>query len=78
MTMIVVDFFSEAACKGGELTEGWYFYDDADETVVGGPFDDEDDAITAAEFGVTWQATNYPQSLKARLQGRAEGPASGV
>ena len=76
--MIVVDFFSAAACKGGELLEGWYWWDDEDDNAVGGPFDDQDDAITAAEFGASWAYTNTFSSLKARLQGRAEGPASGV
>ena len=44
--MILIDFFTEASCKGTELIEGWYWYDDADDTLVGGPFDDEEDAMT--------------------------------
>ena len=35
--MILIDFFTEASCKGTELIEGWYWYDDADDTLVGGP-----------------------------------------
>jgi len=30
--MILIDFFNEDCCKGTELTEGWYWYDDDDET----------------------------------------------
>ena len=30
--MILIDFFSEAACKGTELIEGWYFYADDDDS----------------------------------------------
>lgn len=46
--MILVDFFSEDCCKGTELIEGWYFYADHDDSLVGGPFDSEDQAIKAA------------------------------
>ena len=35
--MILIDFFTKASCKGTELIEGWYWYDDADDTLVGGP-----------------------------------------
>lgn len=52
--MILIDFFSAASCKGTELIEGWYFYDDADERVIGGPFDDEEAAIKAAFDGHGW------------------------
>ena len=52
--MILIDFFTEACCKGTELIEGWYWYDDADDMLVGGPFKDEEDAILAAESGTTW------------------------
>ena len=52
--MILIDFFTEASCKGTELIEGWYWYDDADDMLVGGPFEDEEDARLAAESGITW------------------------
>ena len=52
--MILIDFFTKASCKGTELIEGWYWYDDADDTLVGGPFEDEEDARLAAESGITW------------------------
>ena len=32
--MILVDFFSEDCCKGTELVEGWYWYDDADDNAA--------------------------------------------
>ena len=51
--MILIDFFSEACCKGTELLEGWYWYEDDGEE-VGGPFEDEEDAILASELGITW------------------------
>jgi hypothetical protein len=52
--MILIDFFDEASCKGTELIEGWYFYDDADDSVVGGPFSNEEAAIKAAFDGHGW------------------------
>lgn len=52
--MILVDFFSEAACKGTELIEGWYFYDDSDDRLIGGPFPDEEAALKAAFYGHGW------------------------
>jgi hypothetical protein len=52
--MILIDFFTEACCKGTELIEGWYWYEDADGEKVGGPFEDEEDARLAAESGITW------------------------
>jgi hypothetical protein len=51
--MILIDFFTEACCKGTELIEGWYWYED-DGDNVGGPFEDEEDAILAAENGIGW------------------------
>jgi hypothetical protein len=51
--MILIDFFSEEACKGTELLKGWYWYEDDGEE-VGGPFEDEEDAILASELGITW------------------------
>jgi len=51
--MILIDFFTEACCKGTELVEGWYWYED-DGEAVGGPFRDEEDAILASELGITW------------------------
>ena len=54
--MIYVDFFSKDCCKGTELLEGWYWYqDDGDD--VGGPYEDQDAAIEAAEKGTGW---SYP------------------
>lgn len=52
--MILIDFFTADSCKGTELIEGWYFYDDSDDRVVGGPFDDEEAAIKAAFDGHGW------------------------
>lgn len=52
--MILIEHFTEACCKGTELLEGWYWYDDADDTLVGGPFEDEEDAVLAAASGTTW------------------------
>jgi hypothetical protein len=43
--MILIDFFSEDCCKGTELVEGWYWYDDDDENAVGGPFTSEEAAL---------------------------------
>ena len=54
--MIYVDFFSNSCCKGTELLEGWYWYqDDGDD--VGGPYENQDAAIEAAEKGIGW---SYP------------------
>jgi len=51
--MLLVDFFSEDCCKGTELVEGWYWYqDDGDD--VGGPYESEEAAIEAAEQGSGW------------------------
>jgi hypothetical protein len=51
--MILIDFFSEACCKGTELMEGWYWYED-DGDAVGGPYEDEEKAIEAANNGKGW------------------------
>ena len=51
--MILVDYFSEACCKGTELVEGWYWYEDDGEE-VGGPYGDEEAAITAAKARLKW------------------------
>jgi len=54
--MIYVDFFSNSCCKGTELLEGWYWYqDDGDD--VGGPYENQDAAIEAAKKGTGW---SYP------------------
>jgi hypothetical protein len=51
--MLLVDFFSGDCCKGTELVEGWYWYqDDGDD--VGGPYESEKAAIEAAEQGSGW------------------------
>lgn len=52
--MILVDFFSAQSCKGTELIEGWYFYDEKDELIIGGPFDSEEAALKAAFDGHGW------------------------
>lgn len=52
--MILIEHFTEACCKGTELTEGWYWYDDADDTLVGGPYKDEEAALEAAINGQGW------------------------
>ena len=54
MLMILIDFFSEDCCKGTELVEGWYWYDDDDDNAVGGPFANEEAAIKAAFDGHGW------------------------
>lgn len=51
--MLLVDFFNAEACKGTELIEGWYWYED-DGDGVGGPYDNEEAAIKAAEEGNGW------------------------
>jgi hypothetical protein len=51
--MILIDFFTEACCKGTELLEGWYWYEDDGEE-VGGPYQDEEAAIEAAQAGLKW------------------------
>lgn len=52
--MILIDFFNEDCCKGTELTEGWYWYDDDDENGVGGPYESEEAAVKAAFDGHGW------------------------
>jgi hypothetical protein len=52
-SMIYVDFFSKDCCKGTELLEGWYWYED-DGECVGGPYEDEEAAIEAAKEGNGW------------------------
>ena len=52
--MILIDFFTSKACKGTELVEGWYYYDDADDSLIGGPFIDEQAALKAAFDGQGW------------------------
>jgi hypothetical protein len=47
-------FLRKPPAKALNLIEGWYWYDDADDTLVGGPFEDEEDARLAAESGITW------------------------
>ena len=42
--MILIDFFTEACCKGTELVEGWYWYED-DGDNVGGPYEDAEEGI---------------------------------
>ena len=61
--MILIDFFDEASCKGTELIEGWYFYDDADDSVVGGPFSNEEAAIKAAFDGHGWWCIVDPAGI---------------
>lgn len=51
--MLLVDFFNAEACKGTELTEGWYWYEDDGEG-VGGPYETEEAAIEAAENRTGW------------------------
>jgi hypothetical protein len=40
--------------KGTELIEGWYFYSDDNDSIVGGPFESEEAAIKAAFDGHGW------------------------
>ena len=51
--MILIDFFTEDCCKGTELIEGWYWYEDDGES-VGGPYESEEAAIKAAFDGHGW------------------------
>ena len=51
--MILIDFFTEACCKGTELVEGRYWYED-DGDNVGGPYEDAEKAAQAANNGKGW------------------------
>ena len=51
--MILIDFFDAECCKGTELVEGWYWYEDDGEG-VGGPHESEEAAIKAAFDGHGW------------------------
>ena len=51
--MILIDFFTEACCKGTELVEGWYWYED-DGDDIGGPFLDQETALIASNQGNGW------------------------
>jgi hypothetical protein len=51
--MILVDYFGEVCCKGTELVEGWYWYED-DGDCVGGPYENREAAIAAAQEGNGW------------------------
>jgi hypothetical protein len=52
-SMILIDFFTEECCKGTELIEGWYWYEDDGEE-VGGPYEDAEKAAQAANNGKGW------------------------
>lgn len=52
--MILIDYFTKASCRGTELVEGWYWYED-DGDDVGGPYEDEEAAIKAAQNGYGWK-----------------------
>ena len=52
--MLLVEFFSAESCKGTELIEGWYFYDPEDDSILGGPFENEEAALQAAFDGHGW------------------------
>jgi hypothetical protein len=52
--VILIDFFDAECCKGTELVEGWYWYDDDDGNAVGGPFTSEEAALKAAFDGYGW------------------------
>lgn len=54
--MLLIDWFSEECCKGSELIEGWYWYED-DGEAVGGPYETEEAAIKAAEKA---SGSNFP------------------
>ena len=51
--MILIDFFTEDCCKGTELVEGRYWYED-DGEAVGGPYESEEAALKAAFDGHGW------------------------
>ena len=51
--MILIDYFTETCCQGTELLEGWYWYEDDGEE-VGGPYEDEEAAIEAAQERKGW------------------------
>ncbi len=52
--MILVDYFTAECCKGTELIEGWYWHEDDGEN-IGGPYDNEEAAIEAAQEGYGWK-----------------------
>jgi len=39
--LIIIDFFSEDVCQGTDLCPGFYYFDDSDDQLFGGPFPDE-------------------------------------
>lgn len=45
--MILIDYFSENVCLGTELSPGFYFFDDSDDEMFGGPFPNEEIAKLA-------------------------------
>ena len=51
--MILVDWFDAQACKGTELTEGWYWHEDDGEG-VGGPYASQDEAMEKGINGEGW------------------------
>jgi hypothetical protein len=51
--MKLVDFFTEECCKGTELVEGWYWYEDDGEG-LGGPYATQEAAIKAAQDDDGW------------------------
>ena len=51
--MILVDYFTAECCKGTELIEGWYCHEDDGEN-IGGPYDNEEAAIEAAQEENGW------------------------
>lgn len=46
--MILIEFFNRETCKYTEMVEGWYYYSDSDENIMGGPFATEGEAEDAA------------------------------
>lgn len=53
--MILVDWFPEHACKGTELTEGWYWHEDDGEG-IGGPYESQEEAMEKGIKGEGWTA----------------------
>ena len=52
---LFVEYFTAQCCKGTELIEGWYWWDDENTQSIGGPYEDEWEAINAARKDNGWQ-----------------------
>lgn len=55
--MLLIEWFSKDCCINTEVLPGWYWFDDADDSLVGGPYETEEEAIEAAQNKTGW---TYP------------------